>query len=96
MEQDMSTRMQSMIEEASASTAANLGIGETILRDELLSTETLLVSESKGKVAAIDEQKKLHEKTKALQTRTLAAEDKANKLAVQLAENKKMLEKLME
>ena len=37
-----------------------------------------------------------HEKTKTLQTRTLAAEEKANKLSVQLAENKKMLEKLME
>ena len=96
MEADLGMKMQSMIEEASAGQAASLGLGESILRTELETTEETLVKEANAKVAAIDEQKKLHEKTKTLQTRTLAAEEKANKLSVQLAENKKMLEKLME
>lgn len=96
MEQDVQRMMQRKLEEASASTAANLGIGESILRNELIVVEDILAEESSGKVKAIEEQKAMEIKMKDMHRRTLKAEDEKVKLSEQLAANKKMLEKLME
>ena len=83
-----------------AGSVDSASVAPTILGVELENTENMLHKEAKAKEKAQAEQKRatdeLAVKFKEAHTRTLAAEEKVNKLTVQLNDNKKMLAKLME
>ena len=98
IERDAWLKIQAL--EKVAGSVDSASVAPTILGVELENTENMLHKEAKAKEKAQAEQKRVTDelavKFKEAHTRTLAAEEKVNKLTVQLNDNKKMLAKLME